>query len=429
MLQRSLNGSNGLDGSIPSAISGPGGRNLPLPDNSNFTHFAKHLAALAQRSTTGGMGPKSTSSNGTSPADGEDNGLTDSSSKRSSSILDPKARALPSASLPKKASATPNLSKARCFVPSRPTVPVEPAVACYERTAIKNAASFHPSNPSTSMSETARMESSSAPAANNSPILRTNVVDLTETNDYEGCSSGASSNSGGSGLFDNLSLASQLEGFASGSTEGKVEAAGSLRDLLKTSNGANNPSPSTSLWNIDPMSGIEKSQSNPTWPSFTQWNASSWNNGASNHSGWQWSSQPAEQEQLSGGVSQSMNQPSAFGNSSSQSAQSTDVISSSQSYSNYSESYRPTDQWSNFHNLPSSSTASSNSTGYPSHSQFTTNFYPPSHYDYNNGTFNSFTPSTQNEFAPVGNYPNFNGHGSNSYTPGFPQPYPGSFSQ
>lgn len=425
MLQRSLSDNKGLDGSASNALSASVGCNFPHPENSDSNLFAKQLAALAQKSTIGKMGPKGAPSNGASSSCEMTSDLTDPSSKRSSSILDPKARALPSASLPKKApTIAPNLSKARTFTPARSSTFGEQGGSSSEGT-LGNS-SYHVASSIPSLQQVTYPGSDSIAAIASHQNAQSDIVDLTDANDIDTSSSGTASNPGQSGLFDNISLESQLEGFASGSTEGKEKTAGSLKDLLKPANGTNTTFSLTPRWNNDPISGLDKTHSNHAWSNFAGWNASSWNNGASNQGGWQWSNQPVEQEQLAQGDSQLVNQSSMFGNS--QISQSVDTSSSLQSYPHYSENYR-TDQWSNFNNIPSSSTASTNSTAYPPHSQYANNFYPSSHYDYNSGSFNSFTPSTQNEFTPVANFPNFSGHANNSYTPTFSQPYPGSFSQ
>jgi len=461
---------------------------LPVPGSNNqspnnLNHFAKQLAALAQKSAAdsladlihGGIVSGGRSSSNSEIDSGSNSG---SSPSRPSSLLDPKARALPSASLPKKvATIAPNVSKARYFTPNRPTAAVEPSmskvvpvtesVGSIIPSVMSDSSILSMSSGSTQSALSALSALSASPmvatAASTTPaasLTRTIEMPSTELLDYGNDKveqDGVAKNGAGSGLFDNLSLASQLEGFAS-STVKSAAPAESLKDLLRTtsSNAGQDPPPDPAL----PVSQFQWSRDTPTttnppsypsWPEYNPWVSNGWNGGGTQQTttSWSGSNMPwssSEQQQ------QQQQPPPITPNYGSTGVEDTNASAppgTAEMYNNHQQ------YGSNFgmnHPWPSTSTSfdtsnpaagSTSVTGpvYPSHSpadqfQGAGPYFPATSY-FNNST-NSSTFSTYPQSSQLGfpgamnnfhlNHP-YGGNNGNTFNPGYSQPYPGSFSQ
>ena len=432
-----------------------GSLGLPLPNSNSSSHphlnqFAKQLAALAQKSTTdsmldliGGASQSELDNNSSSSNSG-------SSPMRPSSLLDPKARALPSASLHKKvATVSPNVSKARIFTPNRPLAAVEPMMktpntAADEKTPTSESPILASmcSAPS-SLSALSALSASPMSAASGS-LSRFSEMP-SELMDFANNSSGG----GRSGLFDNLSLASQLEGFASSTSKAVAPPAESLKDLLKaTPSAAGNglPAPPPFQWNGNGGIGNPMHGAFP-WSDYAQWNtSSSWNGppvaGHDNSPAWssssQWSSTPRQQQQQQVNGSDFASSSTGNGAKPATTSAATDSYGNQQ-YSNFGNPWPP---GSFVTNTTAASSSSDAAAPYPSHSQSDGQYPGPPPYFPTNSYLNT---ANYANYYPQGNQPSFptgtsnyhlnqyhsaHGGGTNfTPTPGYPQPYPGSFSQ
>lgn len=418
-----------------------------LPDNPNLSHFAKQLATLAQKSAADLLTEVGVSSG---HSDIESNGNSSNSGmspKRSSSLLDPKARALPSASLPKKvATVSPNLSKARIFTSNRPTAAVEPMTKhpnvnptpIIETSSIPSIQANQVNPPSTLSALSALSASPLGTKTINfhrSPELSSDLGEFNAKNDIQH-SSLDSHGSSRSSLFDKLSLASQLEGYASCTSNAAKPTAESLKDLLKTTTNTASENVSNFQWNSEQptSSGIN----NASWPDYSQWNNGQQWNGAStsNQVNWQWPQQEQQQQQplhqqlqLSQGHSNFASVTNnTGGTTTSDSANTpTDVYGGLQ----YSNNFDTSNQWSHYNS--SASTAASST--YPSHSlppagNYSTSPYFPTSY-LHTPAYSTYPQTSQTGYTGINtNYHNqYSGHGGNDFTPNYSQPYPGSFSQ
>lgn len=426
-----------------------------LSGNANLSHFAKQLANLAQKSasdssTEVGVGPSDIESNGSS----SNSGL--SPIRPSSSLLDPKARALPSASLPKKvATVTPNLSRARSFSSNRPTAPVEPIQK--HSLARQSAVADIPSIPNSVCSPPPALSALSALSALTLPSttkavdftrpskLSPNLGELVSRNEvqHQPTSSTDSNGSTASGLFDNLSLASQLEGFASSTSTTAKPSAESLKDLLKTTSNAAGENPGSTNYGTEWNGGQAASGNSASWPEYPQWNNAEWNgastsnnsSSSSSQSNWQWS----QQQQLANPPIHS-NFTSLAGSNIGQTPTATNPSQNQIDPYNISHQYSNTfdvnNQWLNYSSA-SNSANPGNATTYPSHSLAPIGhltspaYYSTPYFGSNPSTYTSYPPPSQPGFAGVNtNYHNqYGSHVSSDFAPNYSQPYPGSFSQ
>ena len=451
-IRQNLSANKGFGNSVGSMNVKMGGSSSnaihALPNNSNLNHFAKQLATLAQKSAADLLTEVGV---GCSQSDIESNSNSGLSPKRPSSLLDPKARALPSASLPKKvATVSPNVSKARNFTPNRPMAAVEPM----SKPSIVNplGAEF-PSSPDATCPTPSALSALSALSA--SPLIakpasfiRRSTADLSpdlaefaSKSETEHQSLLDSNGSGRSGLFDNLSLASQLEGFASCTTTATRPTAESLKDLLKTTNNATSENVASNLqttW-IGDQSVPSGVNTPPQWSDYPQWNNGQWNGASTSSSqvNWQWPQQQQQQQQQQ---MQPQQVHPIFGSANSEVDTSTTTntgIASADTYNThqYSNNFESSNQWSsNYH----SATTAANATTYPSHSlppagHYTTtpSYFPTSYFGTNAPAYTTYPQTSQPGYASLNsNYHNqFSGHGGNDFTPSYSQPYPGSFSQ
>lgn len=404
-----------------------------LPNNPNLNHFAKQLASLAQKSAADLLTEVGV---GCSQSDVESNSNSGLSPKRPSSLLDPKARALPSASLPKKvATVSPNVSKARVFTPNRPMATVEP---------MTKSPIFNPSlrpdlspSPGTMCPNPSALSALTALSA--SPLtakpasftrrsgLSPDLGDFVSKSELEHQSSLDSNGSSRSGLFDNLSLASQLEGFASCTSAAARPTAESLKDLLKTTNNATSENVASNVQWSDDQAASGGVNTPSQWSDYPQWNNGQWNGAStSNQVNWQWSQQ--QQQQLPPQQVQS-NFTGASGTGSTSTA---DANAPADAYNTqqYSNNFDSNNQWTNYN----SATTAANST-YPSHSlpvghYSTPSYFPTSYFGSNAPAYNTYPQTSQPGYAGLNsNYHNqYSGHGGNDFTPSYSQPYPGSFS-
>jgi len=412
----------------------------PLSSASDsLTQFAKQLAILAKKSAvesdlTGSGGSLSEVESGSS-----NSGL---SPKRPSSLLDPKARALPSASLPRKvATVTPNLSRARNFTPHRPRAAVEPLIKITPEVHASSASSMLASLCSAPSALSALSALSASPMIP-SPMgarrseLSSELLNFTAKSDVAAVSKQPTDDSdSGSGLFHNLSLASQLEGFASSTSTAVTSAAESLKDLLKTP--SETPTTSSLQWNGEQASASGGQGSNYSWSNYAQWNGGAWNGGSvTNQPDWSSNPWPAQQQPQQQQVFSNGN-----GNTEADvSATSGDFSNSTMNFANFSGN--SSHQWPNYgsNGTASASTPTSSVTGYQQainqtdqSSQYPTpSYFPNSYLNSPNNTpaFESYPQSNGlSGFPNLGNYNSYNSHTSNSFPPNYSQPYPGSFSQ
>ena len=406
-----------------------GRSSLSIPPNLN--HFAKQLASLAQKTTVDLLTDVGA---GRGQSEVESNGVSCASPKRTSSLLDPKARALPSASLPKKVAAVgPNLSKARSFTSNRPTTTVEPVPSMQS--------SLHTSSETelqlmTSTSNSPNSALSALSALSSSP-LTTKLTSFSQNFDSSSDSNKSTmkseterrpaldNKSSRNGLFDKISLASQLEGFASCTSASKPTAE-SLKDLLKTTNntGASENVASNYPWNDDQTSSVGSNAS--SWPEYPTWNNSQWGGtNSGSQMNWQWPPQQHLQAQHNQG---NFNGVTNVGETSTVDPN----VSSSDAFNQYSNSFDSNNQWANYN----SATSSTNVT-YPSHSLPSTGHYsgppyfPTSYLGSNSSAYGTFPQSSPSGYTSLNsNYHNqYGGRGTGEFTPSYSQPYPGSFSQ
>lgn len=452
-IRQNLAGNKGLGNTLGnittkmSRSSSTTSKDLPsVANNSSLTHFAKQLASLAQKSaadllTDVGVGCSqsdfdSTSNSGMSP-------------KRTSSLLDPKARALPSASLPKKvATVTPNVSKARIFTPRRPTATVEPLskippIVDHSSPMDSSLVSRTISSTPTALSALSTLSASplsavKSPNFNRPSEFSSDLVDFATKNaeERQPALDSSASTRNGSGIFDNLSLASQLEGFASCTSAAARPTAESLKDLLKPVSNAAGETIVTGLqWSGDQTTagGIPSwSDSQQFSTSQQQWNnTGQWNDAASTSSqvNWPWSSQQLQPQQCQANFASA----SRIGSSSS----SGPTTPSTDSYNQYSNNFDTDNQWVSYNNM----TTAANAT-YPSHSlpppnghYSTPPYFPTSYFGSNAPVTPAYATYPQNSQPGYNtldgsNFNNqYNNHGGNDFTPNYSQPYPGSYSQ
>lgn len=426
----------------------------PLAEHPNLSHFAKQLASLAQKSaadllTEVGISPghSDIESNGNS----SNSGL---SPKRPSSLLDPKARALPSASLPKKvATVSPNLSKARYFTSNRPTAAVEPMTKpSHVNPSPVNESSPIPSicSPPSALSALSALSNSPLTAKpvdyHRQPELSSDLGEFPTKGEVQHLSALDNNGSSRSGLFDNLSLASQLEGFASCTSSATRPTAESLKDLLKTTSSASSENVAASNFQWNGEQSTSDGVNNTSWPDYPQWNNAQWNGAStSNQVNWQWNQQQQQQQHHHQQQQQELHQQqqqhsqvhSNFGSPSNSGGPSTadPTIPSADAYNThqYSSTFDASNQWPNY----SSATPSAASSTYPSHSlpppgHYTTPpYFPTSYFGSNSSAYNTYPQTSQSGYTGLNsNYHNqYSGHGGNDFTPNYSQPYPGSFSQ
>lgn len=264
--------------------------------------------------------------------------------------------------------------------------------------------------------------------------LSPDLVEFSSKSEEEQQSSMESNGStrNGSGLFDNLSLASQLEGFASCTSAAARPTAESLKDLLKTTNNATSENVVPSLrWNSDetlasvPPSWSDQQQF-PTnqqhqWNNGGQWNDAS----TSSQVNWPWSQQqPSQQAQAN------------FSNANRSGGSSTAATPAADSYNNhqYSNNFDASNQWSNYNNTP---TAANNS--YTSHSLPPPNghysappYFPTSYFGSNAPlppAYMTYPQTSQPGYNSLEGSSYHNQYGGNEFPPNYSQPYPGSYSQ
>lgn len=361
-------------------------------------------------------------------------------------FFDSIARALPSDSLPKKvATVSPNLTKARVFTPHRPMANVEPMSKIPATVDHSSVTESSPPLMSGTMCPipsalSALSALSSSPLAvkpttyNRPSELSPDLVEFSSKSEEEQQSSMESNGStrNGSGLFDNLSLASQLEGFASCTSAAARPTAESLKDLLKTTNNATSENVVPSLrWNSDetlasvPPSWSDEQQF-PTnqqhqWNNGGQWNDAS----TSSQVNWPWSQQtPSQQAQTN------------FSNANRSGGTSTAATPAADSYNNhqYSNNFDASNQWSNYNNTP---TAANNS--YTSHSLPPPNghysappYFPTSYFGSNAPlppAYMTYPQTSQPGYNSLEGSSYHNQYGGNEFPPNYSQPYPGSYSQ
>lgn len=435
------------------ATSLPGKLSFSLPgSHSSLNQFAKQLAALAQKSAAdsladligGGSGSHSelesttsSSNSGTSPI-------------RPSSLLDPKARALPSASLPRKvATVSPNVSRARFFTPNRPLAAVEPvskngAIESGDMAASESSM-LTPECPAPSALSALSALSASPMTAAPASLARISEMP-TDMIDFSTKTDGGNSNNGRSGLFDNLSLASQLEGFASSTSKTTAPKAESLKDLLKMAPTSldSTATTTTSAPNVNSQfqwndgSTATSSANYQSWSEYPNWN-NSWSessvvssngNAATNWSTPnQWPSVP--QQQVLGSDFTNSSGGGGGGHSTATTSSGVDLYNNhQQQYSNFGVN----SQWpnGNFSNTIPTTGATTTSTTYPPADQYpgTTAPYFPANTYFNNATYGTYPQSGHPSFpATMSNFHlnQYSGHSSNNFTPGYS--YPGSFSQ
>ena len=382
------------------------------------------------------LAKKTTNETGAGNSQLDDNSLSPKPSRTSSSLLDPKARALPSASLPKKvATVSPNLSKARVFTPhQRPTAAIEPMA----KQPVDPLPKIHDLLSSSASSTSCAPVATSSASVQSAEFVRKNSSDATAD--------------ARSGLFDNLSLASQLEGFASCPTSeaSSTTTAGNLKDLLlKSTTGNQQSAPEAQMsshyqWTGDQSSSNDGSSSNSyAWPDYS-WNTS-WN--ANN----QWPNQWAQSQDFNGTAAHNASTSAMNATSTSSSSRSSSSTMSSENsvaagtlYNGQYSHFGGANHWPSYNNsYPSHSPAGSATTpagsaGLGSATQYpisaaSSSFYPAAnpYFGSNSSGYSNVNASSSYVAAPQQpNYPNLSANYhqySNNFAPGYS--YPGSFSQ
>lgn len=435
----------GLAGSS-SILSPSSSSYLPMSNasDSSSNQCAQQLAMLAQKSAadfklefTGNGGSLS-----------EESGSSNSglSPKRPSSLLDPKARALPSASLPRKvATVTPNLSRTRDVTPLRKTAAVETLAKTSSEIQSSSASSMLASlcsAPSALSAFSALSASSTVPSSvPQRPELPSELLNFAAKSDVEANLSKqpTDDSDSGSGLFDNLSLASQLEGFASSTSVTAASTAESLKDLLKTPSNEALSTTAGQQWNGEQTAETSGQETSYPWSNYPQWN-NAWNgaNPLSSQSGWTnnpWPMQPQQQQQsgFSNGSNTGNNASSAA--TSEASATSSDIYNNglNMNFSNFGGS---SNQWLNYGTSSNSTTANTPTTSHSTNSQAgqypSPTYFPNSYLNSSNNTsYETYPQSNGQSGYPnlSGNYNPYTSHTGNNFPPNYSQPYPGSFSQ
>jgi hypothetical protein len=266
--------------------------------------------------------------------------------------------------------------------------------------------------------------------------LSPDLVEFASKNEEEQLSSLESNGSSrnGSGLFDNLSLASQLEGFASCTSAAARPTAESLKDLLKTTNNATSENVVSNFqWNSDETlaSGAPSWSDQQQFPTnqHHQWNnAGQWNDAStSSQVNWPWSQQLQSQQAQTnfsnanrlGGTSTADTAPLA-----------TDSYNSHQ----YSSNFDASNQWSNYNNTTTAAnnTYTSHSLPPPNGHYSTPSYFPTSYFGSNTPltpAYTTYSQTSQPGYNSLEGSSYHNQYGGNEFPPNYSQPYPGSYSQ
>lgn len=292
----------------------------------------------------------------------------------------------------------------------------------------------------TAVSELSALSSSHLavkPTTYNQPSeLSPDLVEFASKNEEEQLSSLESNGSSrnGSGLFDNLSLASQLEGFASCTSAAARPTAESLKDLLKTTNNATSENVVSNFqWNSDETlaSGAPSWSDQQPFPTnqHHQWNnAGQWNDAStSSQVNWPWSQQLQSQQAQTnfsnanrlGGTSTADTAPLA-----------TDSYNSHQ----YSSNFDASNQWSNYNNTTTAAnnTYTSHSLPPPNGHYSTPSYFPTSYFGSNTPltpAYTTYSQTSQPGYNSLEGSSYHNQYGGNEFPPNYSQPYPGSYSQ